>query len=78
MLFLRNLLVDYDTEEPMTFGHRFKYFGVSALYTILLVKTVGLISCRGTWLGGLAMFYPKQHSALLLKVSNIGSMDVTF
>ena len=28
MLF-RNLLVDYNTEEPMIFGHRFKYFGVS-------------------------------------------------
>ena len=31
MLF-RNLLVDYDTEEPMIFGHRFKYFGVSSKY----------------------------------------------
>jgi len=24
---LKNLLVDYDPEEPMIFGHRFKYFG---------------------------------------------------
>ena len=31
MLF-RNLLLDYDTEEPMIFGHRFKYFGVSSKY----------------------------------------------
>ena len=28
-MLLRNLLVDYNTEEPMIFGHRFKYFGVS-------------------------------------------------
>ena len=28
-MLLRNLLVDYDPEEPMIFGHRFKYFGVS-------------------------------------------------
>ena len=31
-MLLRNLLVDYDTEEPMIFGHRFKYFGVSSKY----------------------------------------------
>ena len=30
-MLLRNLLVDYNTEEPMVFGHRFKYFGVSPL-----------------------------------------------
>ena len=75
----RNMLVDYDTEEPMIFGHRFKYFGVSwkyknytfhySLYFHSSVKTVGLISARATWLGVLAMFYPKQHSAHLLKVS---------
>ena len=82
-MLLRNLLVDYDPEEPMIFGHRFKYFGVSGkdiksqFSFHSLVKTVGLISARVTWLGVLAMFYPKLHSTHLLKVLCLWSIDVT-
>ena len=36
---LRNLLKDYDTNDPISFGHNFKYLGVSTPFFLCYLKS---------------------------------------
>ena len=72
-IFQRHLLVEYDSDRPMIFGHRFKYFGVTKMWNVVNYLKKNKIYAdpfclRATWQVDPATFCQKRHLASLFQV----------
>ena len=55
---LRNLLKDFNTTDPISFGHNFKYLGVSKM--VIMICMYSLVSVQGYFSGGAGYVLSKE------------------